>query len=169
MARPGVVAVAPAPQRPFVVHAGDGAARSLGAAFSVERIGGEVEVTVTEHTVSLTLPSASGTRGERRSRRLERGQRVRYGGAGFTAVATMDARTALAWRNGKLVFDDRPLGEVVEQRELWPGQDRSRLDGAGLPVHAQNLFVHDYQVCYARSACKPGVPRTLVGSLTYRW
>jgi transmembrane sensor len=42
------------------------------------------------------------------------GQQVIASAAGLDPARTVDTRRALAWREGRLVFHDRPLGEVVD-------------------------------------------------------
>lgn len=111
-------AVAPDPDRPFVVRAGTGttsaagAEFSVGPEFSVSHVGAEVEVTVGARTVAVTLDARTETTP---TRRLSAGERGRYGPDGFSPVAAIDPVTAQAWRTGKLVFEDRPLAEVVEE------------------------------------------------------
>lgn len=49
------------------------------------------------------------------------------------------------------------------------GKIDTRLEGARLALNVSNLFDKDYQVCYSRFDCQPGVSRTVIGSLSYRW
>ncbi|BBK43560.1 sensor [Allostella vacuolata] len=96
--------------RPFVVAAARGTARALGTRFMVERLAEEVEITVAEHTVEVAL---AGPTGVRSTVIVAPGQSVRYGGAGLGAVHKVNVERATAWRRGRLIFDDVPLGEVV--------------------------------------------------------
>lgn len=110
------VAVKPDPARPFEVIAADGRARALGTAFDVRRRDREVQVTVTEHAVRVTY--ADGSSVDVRS-----GERVQYGpehGLELPAAVT-DMRGATAWQRGRLVFDGKPLGAVVEDMQRYHG------------------------------------------------
>lgn len=99
--------VAPDAARPFVVAAAGGTVTALGTAFDVALGDGGAKVTVTEHKVAVA------SRGERVL--VEEGRQCAFGPDAPTsapiAVATEDAT---AWRRGKLIFVDRPLGEVVD-------------------------------------------------------
>ena len=100
------------PARPFVVDAGVGRVEALGTAFSVERRNGVVDVVVTESKVIV-----SDRRG--RTAVVAAGQGVRITSAGLGSVALADALTALAWRRERLVFDNRPLGEVLDELQRY--------------------------------------------------
>lgn len=102
--------VAPEAARPFSVLAGDGRVTALGTAFSVARSGGEVAVTVAEHGVEVDL------RGDRR--RVDAGRQLVYRDA-FGATTAIDPASALAWRDGRLVFVSQPFGRVVEALNRW--------------------------------------------------
>lgn len=99
-------------RRPFVVEAGNGASRALGTRFMVERLADTVEVVVVEHDVEVAL---SGADVEPQSAVLSGGRAVRYAAAGLQAVRRVDLERATAWRRGRLIFDRRPLGEVVAE------------------------------------------------------
>ena len=115
--------------RPFVVDAAVGRIEALGTAFSVRHREGTVEVIVTEGKVAVS------DRG-RAAAVVAVGQGVRVTEAGVAAIAEADAATALAWRRGRLVFDNRPLGEVLGELERYRRGRIVILDGAveALPV-----------------------------------
>lgn len=102
--------VARDPARPFVVESGGGATTALGTAFAVARHGSDALVTVTEHSVRV---SASG-----RTTDVHEGQSCRYGSDGPTTPVASDT-SALAWRQGRLVFISRPLAKVVAELDRW--------------------------------------------------
>lgn len=102
--------VARDPARPFVVESAGGTTTALGTAFAVARDEGGALITVTEHSVRVR---ASG-----RSTYVHEGQSCRYGADG-PAVPTLSDTTALAWRQGRLVFISRPLGDVVAELDRW--------------------------------------------------
>lgn len=104
--------VSPDPARPFQVQAGDGVVTALGTAFNVRLDGGRVVVGVTEHRVALELQRGGHPqRGE-----LLEGQQAAFSSEqGIGPVQAVDKLAAAAWRRGKLVFENRPLGEVVAE------------------------------------------------------
>ncbi len=94
--------------RPFIVEAGSGRIEALGTAFSVRLADDAVEVIVTESRVAVSAPGQD-------SKRLAAGQGLRFSDSGLGEVAEVDAATALAWRRGRMVFDNQPLGEVLAE------------------------------------------------------
>lgn len=94
--------------RPFIVEAGNGRIEALGTAFSVRLADGAVEVIVTESRVAVAVPG-------KEPKRLAAGQGLRFTGSGLGDIADVDTATALAWRRGRMVFDNRPLGEVLAE------------------------------------------------------
>lgn len=105
------VQVAPDAGRPFRIVAGAGSIRALGTAFSVARSGDAVEVVVTEHAVEVVCPAVDGP-----AVRVQAGQAVTYDTLhGIGAPRLTDLAMAGAWRRGRLVFDGKPLGDVVAE------------------------------------------------------
>jgi transmembrane sensor len=103
------VAVRPDRTRPFEVVAGGGSARALGTAFDVGREGALTSVLVTENVVrvrAVTEPDAEAVD-------LRAGQEVSYADERIGEVRQVDLLARTAWRQGRLVFDGRPLGEVA--------------------------------------------------------
>ncbi|MBY6242600.1 FecR family protein [Methylosinus sp. Sm6] len=98
--------VAHDPLRPFRVSVAAGEVTALGTAFDIAIQGARTEVTVTRHSVRVTGAGPSVV--------VEAGGQSAFG-KGVAAVAPypVDADHVTAWRRGKLVFDDKPLGEVV--------------------------------------------------------
>lgn len=100
--------VAKDPDRPFRVTAADGTATALGTVFSVRRFDdAAVAVSVTEGRVSVVY-GADGNEAV-----LTANQRVAYGSGGLGDVSRLAPGTVDAWRRGKLVFEARPLGDVI--------------------------------------------------------
>lgn len=104
------VQVSPDPDRPFEVEAAGGTVRALGTAFDVRRDGGDVRVVVTEHTVRV---SYGGSADVSAGRQISYGPDVGLGREGAAPAA------ATAWQRGRLVFDGRPLGEVVDEMQRY--------------------------------------------------
>lgn len=102
--------VAPDAARPFVVEAGAVRVRVLGTAFNVNVTSRDTEVTVTENTVEVA--ALSGGAGVA----LSRGQRIAWGGSGEPGpVETVAPESAVPWRSGRLVFEERSLERVAEE------------------------------------------------------
>lgn len=92
----------------FEVLAHDGRIRDTGTAFSVRAEGERVSVFVIEGRVRITTSGAAD------GRALKPGERLGYDAAGaFTETEKVDVEAATAWRDGRLVFKGRPLGEVI--------------------------------------------------------
>lgn len=116
--------VAPDPQRPFLVEAGEARVRVTGTRFEVRRDSGDrVRLTVAEGEVI-----ASG--GERRLT-LGAGEQVHWSRGRLGDRHRVDVDRVLAWLEGRLVFRDQPLGDIL--RELAPHHpDRLLLLDKGL-------------------------------------
>ena len=98
--------------RPFVVEAAKGTARALGTAFMVNRLAETVDVVVVEHDVEVSL---TGWGRGPQAVVLSPGRAVRYADAGIGETRGVNLDRATAWRRGRLIFDRRPLGEVVAE------------------------------------------------------
>lgn len=107
-----VAPVAGTERRPFIVEAANGTARALGTQFMVDRLPDAVEVTVAEHKVEVAL-AASGNDGSRVT--VSSGQSVRYSGGGLGPVQGGNLDNATAWRRDRLIFDHKPLSDVVAE------------------------------------------------------
>jgi len=97
--------------RPFVVDAGVGTITAIGTKFEVDRIDGQVSVTLLEGAVGI---STTGGFGDQRQLRLVSGQRARY--ASSTQAWTVEAADAAAltsWSQGFHVFGATPLRQAI--------------------------------------------------------
>ncbi|KSV80164.1 hypothetical protein N182_17860 [Sinorhizobium sp. GL2] len=104
------VQVAADSQRPFVVKAGGGTTTALGTAFDVNLTDDGTSVTVLEHAVSVATDAVMPPR------RVAVNEQVSYdhdGRLGF--VTPVDPFVAAAWRQGRLVFEERTIASVVEE------------------------------------------------------
>ncbi|SES12074.1 FecR family protein [Sphingobium sp. YR768] len=113
--------VAADPSRPFTVEAGGGSTTALGTRFLVRDLGESTRVTVTEHSVRVAYPE-----GQTAQTRIREGQSLLYGpGRGLGTAMPVNAGDAEAWTQGVLVFENRPLSEVVaELGRYHPGYVR---------------------------------------------
>lgn len=105
--------------RPFVVQAAGGRTTALGTAFAVAAGKNNATVSVTEHLVSVASGGAV--------KRVSQGQGVRYDRNGIGTPVTSD-HVSLAWRDGRLAFVNRPLGDVVAELDRWTGGNTMVLD-----------------------------------------
>lgn len=98
--------------RPFEVRAGGLIAQALGTRFAVEQRASGVAVTVTEGHVQVNdvSPDMDG----RKTAQLVAGQQTALvAGGGLSAPHAVDARDALAWMDGNVVYAGEPLGNVI--------------------------------------------------------
>lgn len=123
------VAVKPDRNRPFSVKSENIIIQALGTAFAVRRDGEATTVSVTESAVSLS--------DDRETIRVEAGELLTYSLAtGFGQKRAIDMDTAASWRRGEVVFDNRPLSDVMtEVKRYQRGKILVIGDAAGrLPV-----------------------------------
>lgn len=104
--------------RPFVVDAGSGRTRSLGAAFNIDMRPDETVVAVMEGVVEISTSHSGGS-----AMRAQANQLVRYSAQRAPALDdTVDVAAETAWRRGKLIFNRRSLSDVVaEIKRYRPG------------------------------------------------
>lgn len=106
---------------PFLIHTSEGTIRVVGTAFDVRAYAGEGEarVAVTEGAVALPLKKSTQTTKTDtvvlRPHELGviTGQRLR------ARHRNVDLTSHLAWREGRLVFENTPFQEVVRDLERW--------------------------------------------------
>ncbi|AYC33664.1 iron dicitrate transport regulator FecR [Pseudomonas cavernae] len=108
--------VSPARYRPFLVEAGATRVRVVGTVFAVKNLGSDVQVSVTRGKVSVR-----GSQDFANEIFLTGGQQVLAHAGQLGAPTTVDAKTQLAWKDGKLIFARTPLkqalGEIQRYRQ----------------------------------------------------
>lgn len=97
--------VAPDAARPFVVEAAGGSVTALGTAFDIAMDKGEARVTVTEHSVAVASGGGSVV--------VEEGAQSAFSAERAARPEAVDVKRATAWRRGRLIFENKPLGEVL--------------------------------------------------------
>ncbi|MDF1685906.1 MAG: FecR family protein [Parvibaculaceae bacterium] len=111
--------VSPAAHRPFIVEAEGGQARAIGTVFDVAIGAEQVAVTVIEGRVGVSTSTVN-------SRGVEIGsdEQAHYAHRmPALEVKAVDAALVTAWRRGKLIFNQRPLSDVVFEIERYlPGK-----------------------------------------------
>ena len=118
-------------KRPFRVHAGESVSEDLGTEFDVRAYPGDsgAIVIVSSGRVALHHAAASGTRVE--ATQLSRGQMGRLDRNGAVSVVdNVDVDGTLAWRKGRLAFEERPLRDVARELERWYDVDIALDDSA---------------------------------------
>lgn len=112
--------------RPFEVHAADGVLRDIGTVFNVRDAGDFANVAVLNGEVQVDLGADS-------SLHLRGGQQVDYTAEGHGEVVRADAAEVTAWLNGRLIFRDTPLQDVVNKINRYHSRPielaDNRLDG----------------------------------------
>jgi len=94
-------------KRPFEVRAGNGRIRDIGTAFEVYVKPEQVIVAVQEGSVEVQTAG---------KRELSAGQQLAFNGNGeFQALPDQDVAALTAWRQGKLVFRNRRLDDVLAE------------------------------------------------------
>jgi len=106
--------VAPDRARPFTVEANGGSTRALGTRFLVRAIDDSTQVSVTEHRVRVAFPVPDG-----RVVEVGEGQSIRYGKDAPGTLETGEVADAEAWTQGVLLFQNRPLAEVVAELDRY--------------------------------------------------
>lgn len=102
--------------RPFIVRAGSGVVRVTGTVFDVRRDEEQVAVLVASGTVEV-----SGGRWWNMGHAVLRGgDGIRVPGSGAIGVpAPADVQSAIAWREGRVVYKNAPLAEVVRDMNRY--------------------------------------------------
>ena len=100
--------VAKDPRRPFVIAVGDREVRVVGTEFNILRLMDRTLVTVRRGVVGVGAPGGPS------EARLQMGQQLQHvDGAAASTVRTTDPDQSFSWPSGRIVYDDRPLTEVV--------------------------------------------------------
>lgn len=121
-------------RRPFSVNAGGGSVTALGTRFVVHEWAGDVTVWVEESAVSVAAPD----RAQRAV--VNAGELVSYGPAGLGSVRPADIDSEAAWQRGKLIFEDRPLRQVLADVNRYrPGTIRVT-DSSLLDMRVSGIF-----------------------------
>jgi transmembrane sensor len=107
--------IAKDPSRPFTVsRQGDPAeVQVLGTAFNINAYEDEGPPTITLVDGSVRLVR------DHHTLILKPGQQARATGQGFTLVANPDLEQALAWKNGRFIFNHAGLASILRQLGRW--------------------------------------------------
>ena len=96
---------------PFIVDAANGHSRVLGTAFDVSVTPEGASVTLAHGSLEVSLADGPA------SVVLIPGENVVYGGNGLGTPGQVDVSEVMAWRDGRLVFNNMPLASVLSHIE----------------------------------------------------
>jgi transmembrane sensor len=116
--------------RPFLVHAGDAVVRAVGTEFEVRLLPDQhVDIVVNEGRVEVqTTPAgaapdlaAAASRPTRTLRSLRAGEQLSTASADYSVeqVSAAQLSSEMAWREGAIIFDGRPLAEAIAEIERY--------------------------------------------------
>ncbi|MDE0039734.1 MAG: FecR domain-containing protein [Gammaproteobacteria bacterium] len=136
----GVFDVSRDAQRPFVVAARDAEVVAIGTQFRVWLNGGDVTVTVLEGAVAVfnrpasgPMPAPGSIRSDSEPTLLYANDQITLSNGVMTAVESVNASLATAWREGKLIYDATPLRQVVAEMSRYTPIELAVADG--VPDH----------------------------------
>lgn len=149
---------------PFVVAARNGEARVLGTGFEVSaNEEGSVTVTLASGSVEVGLTQSS-----RETLTLKPGERVAYDGRGLGSAERVDVADLMAWRAGRLIFDNMPLAQVMSRIER---HHRGRIVLLGSELGRRrvtgNVTLRDSRAALAALQSSVGFSITALGPVTF--
>jgi transmembrane sensor len=107
-------------KRPFRVYTGDAVTEDLGTEFSMRAYAGDSVAVVTVASGKVALWRADSLNAPRQRVELTRGQMGRLDRTGSVRVTDgVDVRGMLAWRDGRLELEERPLADAVPELDRW--------------------------------------------------
>jgi transmembrane sensor len=113
--------VAPNPQRPFIVTAGDRTVRAVGTSFIVRRTDSGVVVTLIEGKVAINQIGATRSQPADAPTLLRAGERLTVIPDAPSLIDQPSMEAATAWRRGQAVFTDMPLSTAVAELNRYGG------------------------------------------------
>jgi transmembrane sensor len=125
--------------RPFVVETPQGRVRVTGTRFDVRLGDDETVVSLAEGRVELTASGAL----RKDAVALAPGEQSRLSASGISSPAKFDPVATTAWLNGKFVFYDAPLAEVVTTLNRYRHGRIVIYDGALNRLKVSGVFATD--------------------------
>jgi transmembrane sensor len=104
--------------RPFVVQAAGKSVTATGTAFEVTAESSRFEVLLVEGKVRVSAPDRK-TGDHVVSTDLSPGTRLTGGGPGSWVLTKVDDHDELGWMEGQLLFNDKPLGQIVTEMNRY--------------------------------------------------
>jgi transmembrane sensor len=126
--------------RPFEVMAGSGVVRDVGTRFVVRREDEKVTVTVVEGAVDVQRLGKEGV-STAQWQRLTAGEQVSYGPQHVpSSVEKVSLAMSTAWMEGKVIFEERPLAEVVREIGRYQSGEIRILDSQVEALKVSGVF-----------------------------
>lgn len=143
---------------PFQVVGEHGEVEVKGTAFSVRTDEVETAVVLERGRVDVTCLCRGGDKAQ-----LQPGQTVTASTAMLSEVVNVDAGRALAWRDGRISFDDAPLGKVVaELGRYYRGRVFVMSDRAEQLVVSGNYRLDNIEGAFRSLADAAGIKMTRI-------
>lgn len=148
-------------QTPFTVAARNGEARVLGTRFEVAAEDRAVNVTLDSGSVEVALRDGSGRL------ILKPGESVAYGAGGLGSAHAVDLAEATAWRQGRYIFTNVRLADVLERIGRYRGGRILVTSGALADRRVSgNIALSDGNAALAAVQSSVGFQVTALGRLT---
>jgi ferric-dicitrate binding protein FerR (iron transport regulator) len=122
--------------RPFDVKTGDTTIRAVGTQFDVDRRAADTTVTVVEGKVAVFTAPGSSNDAEADNLPLAAGEQLTVAARSKSHRIRANVAAATAWTQRKLVFENRPLGEVAEEFNRY---NRQRIDIRSPELRSQEV------------------------------
>ncbi len=127
--------------RPFRVFVGADEVRAIGTAFDVRKLDTGAKVTLEEGSVAVYRAGAAKVDGVRPPAAvLKPGQQAKLAPAQPVQVAAVDLSREQAWRFGRMVLDNAPLGEAVADLNRYGGRRVVLADPALADLKVSGVF-----------------------------
>ena len=155
--------VAKDPQRPFLVAAGSMDLTVVGTQFNVYRQHGQTALTVVEGSVSVEATAESALASDLAPREPElmaqAGDHVVIASSGSIVLEPRpDVAQVTAWTERRLIFNDRPLGEVAAEFNRYNHMALHVDDAALAERPIRGVFnAHDTEVLVVFLENQPGI------------
>ena len=108
--------------RPFSVMAGIGKITALGTTFVVKKTPTDVLVTLIEGRVEVAQQNQMTTISHTASQPEHVGQQLAYSRKGISKASIVDIPQSVAWQDGRLVFENHTLAQVVSELNRYSKQ-----------------------------------------------
>jgi len=148
-------------QVPFIVAARNGEARVLGTRFDVVAEDRETSVTLDSGSVEVSLRDGSSRLV------LQPGESVTYAATGLGTAHAVDLAEVTAWRQGRYIFTNARLADVLERIGRYRGGRILVTNGALAEQRVSgNIALHDGNSALAAVQSSVGFQVTALGRLT---
>lgn len=133
--------VAKNPNRPFIVVSGSTSVRAVGTQFDVNRTAADTIVTVVEGHVAISRSGVSaGSTGTANPVVLAAGDQVTVRPDQPAVPKRINPAVATAWTQGRLIFDDTSIADVVREFNRYNLRTLTIDDPTLLSLHVSGTF-----------------------------